>query len=112
MQLGALATVGMLQPRNLAIVVMDNASYQITGGQPTATAAGADIVAIARGAGIERSSWADDEAAFEALMDRTLEGDGPWLVAARIDGEPAVEQTERDPAQLCDRFMRGLGVKK
>jgi thiamine pyrophosphate-dependent acetolactate synthase large subunit-like protein len=112
MQLGALATVGMLQPRNLAIVVMDNASYQITGGQPTATAAGADIVAIARGAGIGQSAWADDEAAFEALMDRTLQGDGPWLAAARIDGEPAVEQTERDPAQLRDRFMRGLGVKK
>jgi thiamine pyrophosphate-dependent acetolactate synthase large subunit-like protein len=112
MQLGAIATVAMLQPKNLAIVVMDNGSYQITGSQPTSTAAGSDIVAMARGAGIEQSAWADDEAAFEKLMDRALAGDGPWLVAARIDGEPAVEQTERDPAQIRDRFMRGLGVKK
>ena len=112
MQLGALTTIAMLRPRNLAIVVMDNGSYQITGSQPTSTAAGADIVAMARGAGIEQSAWADDEAAFEKLMDRALVGEGPWLVAARIDGEPAVEQTERDPAQIRDRFMRGLGVKK
>ena len=112
MQLGALATVAMLRPKNLAIVVMDNAVYQITGSQPTSTAAGADIVAMARGAGIHQSAWADDETSFETLMDRALAGDGPWLVAARIDGEPAVEQTERDPAQIRDRFMRGLGVKK
>jgi len=112
MQLGALTTVAMLKPKNLAIVVMDNASYQITGSQPTATAAGADIVAIARGAGIEQSAWADDETAFEKLMDRALAGDGPWLAAARIDGEPAVEQTERDPAQIRDRFMRGLGTNR
>ena len=112
MQLGALTTIAMLRPRNLAIVVMDNGSYQITGSQPTSTAAGADIVAMARGAGIDQSAWADDEATFEKLMDRALAGEGPWLVAARIDGEPAVEQTERDPAQIRDRFMRGLGVKK
>lgn len=112
MQLGALATIAMLRPKNLAIVVMDNGAYQITGAQPTATAAGADVVAIARGAGIDQSAWADDETAFEKLMDRTLAGDGPWLVAARIDGQPAVEQTERDPAQIRDRFMRGMGARK
>src|SRR5437868_8208624 len=58
MQLGSLATVAMLKPANLAIVVMDNASYQITGSQPTATSAGADNVAIARGAGVAGSHWA------------------------------------------------------
>ena len=54
MQLGCLATVGMLKPKNLTIVVWDNGIYQITGGQPTASAS-ADLVAIARGAGIANS---------------------------------------------------------
>lgn len=111
MQLGALTTVAMLRPRNLAIVVMDNGTYQITGSQPTSTARGADIVAMARGAGIEHSDWAADEIGFEALIDRTLMGDGPWLVAARIDDQPALEQTDRDPAQIRDRCMRGMGAK-
>ena len=55
MQLGCLATIGMARPRNLAIVVMDNALYQVTGGQQTASAAGADFAALARGAGIAQA---------------------------------------------------------
>ena len=50
MQVGSLATIAMLKPKNLVIVVMDNRSYQITGAQPTATAHGADLVTMARGA--------------------------------------------------------------
>jgi thiamine pyrophosphate-dependent acetolactate synthase large subunit-like protein len=112
MQLGCLATIAHLKPKNLAIIIMDNAAYQITGSQPTATAFGADIVAIARGAGIERSVWADDESHFERLVDRTLAEDGPWVIATRIDNDPAVAQTERDPTLIRDRFMRGLGTRQ
>ncbi|MFI4987516.1 MAG: thiamine pyrophosphate-dependent enzyme [Alphaproteobacteria bacterium] len=116
MQLGCLATIAMLRRRNLArnlvIVVMDNAMYQVTGAQPTATAFGADIAAMARGAGIANSVWAADEDDFEGLVARALVEDGPWLIAVRIDDRPGVGQTERDPAQIRDRFMRGLGVKK
>src|SRR5947209_13577363 len=32
MSLGCLTTVGMVRPRNLTIVIMDNGLYQITGG--------------------------------------------------------------------------------
>ncbi len=112
MQLGSLATIAMLSPKNLTIIVMDNRSYQITGGQPTATAAGADLVTIARGSGIRQSAWADDEDAFEELIDCALKDDGPWLIAVRIDDQPGVGATDRDPVVICDRFMRGLGVKK
>ena len=112
MQLGALATIGTLQPKNLVIVVMDNRAYQITGSQPTASAFGADFVAIARGAGIQQSDWALDEASFEQLVARAVAEDGPSFIAARIDDKPAVATTDRDPAQLRDRFMRGLGVKE
>jgi thiamine pyrophosphate-dependent acetolactate synthase large subunit-like protein len=111
MQLGALTTTAMRAPKNLTIVVMDNGIYQITGAQPTATAFGADLVAIARGAGLARSEWAADEAMFDDLVDRALGNDGPWLIAALIDAEPAAATTEREPVLICDRFMRGLGVK-
>jgi thiamine pyrophosphate-dependent acetolactate synthase large subunit-like protein len=111
MQLGCLTTIAMLKPANLTIVVMDNGIYQITGSQPTATRHGADIVTMARGAGITQSYWAADEAMFEELFVRALTG-GPSLIAARIDGEPGVGTTERDPVVICDRFMRGLGVRR
>ena len=111
MQVGCLATIAMLKPKNLAIVVMDNRSYQITGGQPTATASGTDLVTMARGAGLAQSAWAADEEMFDEMMARALTEDGPWLIAVRIDDKPGVGATERDPVLITDRFMRGMGTK-
>jgi hypothetical protein len=34
------------------------------------------------------------------------------MIAARIDGKPAVGTTDRDPVQIRERFMQGLGVKR
>jgi thiamine pyrophosphate-dependent acetolactate synthase large subunit-like protein len=112
MQLGSLATIGGRRQTNLAVVIMDNGTYQITGGQITSTELGADIVAIARGAGIAQSAWAADEGAFEELIDLALREDGPWLIGCRIDKDKPAETTERDPPRIRDQFMRGLGVKK
>ncbi len=110
MQLGCLATVGMLKPKNLTIVVWDNGIYQITGGQPTASAS-ADLVAIARGAGIANAAWAADEDEFDRLAADALKG-GPSLIAARIDDMPGVATTDRDPVRIRAAFMAGLGVKR
>jgi len=112
MQLGCLTTVAMQAPKNLTMVVWDNGIYQITGSQPTASQSTADIVAIARGAGIANSAWAAEEGEFEKLMAGALDGGGPSLIAARIDGEPGVGKTERDPVAIRASFMRGIGGKK
>ena len=111
MQLGSLATIAALKPRNLTIIVWDNGLYQITGSQPTATAGAADVVEIARGAGIAQSAWASDEEDFERLVEQTLNGDGPWFIAARIDGKAPTAQTPREPVSIKDAFMRGVGTK-
>jgi thiamine pyrophosphate-dependent acetolactate synthase large subunit-like protein len=112
MMLGCLTTVGARQPHNLIIVVMDNGAYEITGGQATASSQGTDFATIARGAGIASAHWAADEAHFETLMDEALATPGPHLIAARLTSAKPAGQTERDPAQIRDRFMRGLGTKK
>ncbi len=110
MQLGALGTVAAARPKNLAIVVWDNGVYQITGAQQTHTATVSDVVAIARGAGLAQSAWASDEAHFESLVDRCLQGDGPWFIAARTDDKKPAATTERDPAKIRLRFMQGMGT--
>jgi thiamine pyrophosphate-dependent acetolactate synthase large subunit-like protein len=111
MQLGSLSTVAARAQKNLCIVIMDNGAYQITGGQPTTTGQGADIVGIARASGLARSTWAADEDAFVELIERSLAEDGPWLIGCRIDSQKPVDTTERDPARIRDAFMRGLGVR-
>ncbi|WP_315813754.1 thiamine pyrophosphate-dependent enzyme [Bradyrhizobium sp. SZCCHNR2028] len=111
MQLGCLTTIATLAPKNLAIIVMDNGVYQITGNQAT-PARNADIVAIAAGCGIGASHWAADEEDFERLIELALEAPGPVLIAAKIDDRPGVGATRRDPAQIRERFMQGLGVRQ
>ncbi|WP_316194005.1 thiamine pyrophosphate-dependent enzyme [Bradyrhizobium sp. SZCCHNRI1029] len=111
MQLGCLTTIATLAPKNLAMIVMDNGIYQITGSQPT-SARQADIVAIAAGCGIGASHWAVDEEDFERLIDLAFEAPGPVLIAAKIDDKPGMGATRRDPAQIRERFMQGLGVRQ
>jgi thiamine pyrophosphate-dependent acetolactate synthase large subunit-like protein len=110
MQLGALATVAATKQKNLAIVVWDNGVYQITGAQKTLTSAGADLVGIAKGAGLAQSAWAADEAHFKSLVEHALTADGPWFIAARTDDKKPAGTTERDPAKIRLRFMQGLGT--
>jgi thiamine pyrophosphate-dependent acetolactate synthase large subunit-like protein len=111
MQLGCLATIANLAPKNLAILVWDNGMYHITGGQPTATGGRADLVEIARGCGIQNSAWANDEADFDRLIDAALTSDGPHFIAVRIDNVAPKIQTPREPVAIKDNFMRGIGAK-
>jgi thiamine pyrophosphate-dependent acetolactate synthase large subunit-like protein len=112
MQLGALATIAALKPKNLIMIVMDNGIYQITGAQPTPAAGVADIVAIATGSGLANSVWAADEEDFERLVDEAMSASEPSLIAVRIDDKPGVGTTRRDPVQIRERFMHGLGVRE
>jgi thiamine pyrophosphate-dependent acetolactate synthase large subunit-like protein len=112
MQLGALSTIAALKPKNLIMIVMDNGIYQITGAQPTPAAQVADIVAIAAGCGLANSAWAADEEDFERLVEQAMSASAPSLIALRIDDKPGVGTTRRDPVQIRERFMHGLGVRE
>ena len=112
MQLGALTTIAALAPKNLTTVVMDNGIYQITGAQPTPAAKVADIVAIAAASGLADSAWAADEEDFERLIEQSLSAAGPTLIGVRIDDKPGTGTTRRDPVQIRERFMLGLGVRQ
>ena len=110
MQLGVLGTVASVKPANLTMVVWDNGTYQITGGQPTLTSTTVDLVAMAKGAGLAHSAWANDEAHFESLVEQALAGSGPQFICARTDNQPPAGVTERDAARIRGRFMDALSA--
>jgi thiamine pyrophosphate-dependent acetolactate synthase large subunit-like protein len=112
MQLGCLTTIATQAPKNLTLIMMDNGIYQITGAQPTPGATTADIVAVAQGCGLANASWAADEDDFERLVEQSLSATTPMLIAARIDDKPGTGTTRRDPVQIRERFMIGLGVRQ
>ena len=111
MQLGSLSTIATLAPKNLTMVVMDNGIYQITGSQPTPAAANTDLVAIALASGLSNSSWAADEDDFDRLIEQSMSASAPTLIGVRIDDKPGVGATRRDPVQIRERFMLGMGVR-
>src|SRR5204863_4478755 len=82
MGLGALATIGVERPPNLAIVVFDNASYAETGMQPSHTQAGVSLCGVARACGIEAVFDITDEAALTEFAARLPDFDR--TVFARI----------------------------
>jgi thiamine pyrophosphate-dependent acetolactate synthase large subunit-like protein len=112
MQLGCLSTIATLKPKNLSMIVMDNGIYQITGAQPTPAAAATDLIAVAAGCGLTASTWAADEEDFERLIELSLTATEPMLIGVRIDDKPGTGTTRRDPVQIRERFMLGLGVRE
>jgi thiamine pyrophosphate-dependent acetolactate synthase large subunit-like protein len=112
MQLGCLSTIATLKPKNLVMIVMDNGIYQITGAQPTPAAAATDLMAVAIGCGLTNSTWAADEEDFERLIEKSLTATEPMLIGVRIDNKPGTGATRRDPVQIRERFMLGLGVRE
>ena len=70
-------------------------------------------MALARAAGLAKCAWAADEDGFrQRWSTRALADGGPTFIAARIDDKPGVGTTDRDPVQIRERFMHGLGVRR
>src|ERR1700680_3986241 len=76
MGLGALATIGVERPPNLAIVVFDNGHYGETGMQPSHTAAGVSLSGVARACGIDAVFDIADHAGLADFAARLHDFDG------------------------------------
>jgi len=109
MGIGSLATIGVKQPKNLAIVVLDNAHYGETGMQASHTKAGIDLVAVARACRFREAraiARIEEAAAVRKLLH---EGDGPILVSARINEEDVPRVLPlRDGHAIKQRFIAAL----
>jgi thiamine pyrophosphate-dependent acetolactate synthase large subunit-like protein len=109
MGLGSLATIGVKRPENLAVVVLDNRRYGETGMQPSHTAAGVDLAAVATACQFRQAPHANDMRDAARIRDLIHEGRGPILVQAHIDdGEAPRVLPIRDGHAIKLRFMAAL----
>jgi len=109
MGLGSLATIGVQQPRNLSVVVIDNERYGETGMQATHTATGADLAGVAAACGIPVAKQVRDRANLTALRAAVHAGRGPVFAQVKVLAEklPLV-LPPRDGGLLKARFRRAL----
>src|SRR5213080_5006265 len=84
MNVGALATISVMNPSNLAIVCVDNGHYGETGWQKSHTSLGVDLEKIAIGSGIKRTMTIAQEADLAAGSRFIREGNSTGFVLLRV----------------------------
>lgn len=110
MGLGSLATIGVAQPANLAIVVIDNGLFAETGMQRAHTGYGIDLAAMAAGARFAATQTIlteDQLGAFEASL---YSAPGPLFAAIKVAPVPTTITLPKtmDGTQLRGRFRQAL----
>jgi len=112
MGLGSLATIGIQQPRNLAVVVFDNGVYGETGMQPSHTQSGVDLIGVAGACGIRTRLDVRDENSLADLACRLKNLDATLFARVSIAAdEPPRVLPLRDGVALKERFRAAVGVK-
>ncbi len=107
--IGSLATIGVQQPANLAIVVIDNQAYAATGGQDTHTSAGVDIAGIAAASGFAGADTIYDRKALDAALPAILERPGPYLAVVKVHAKPTPRvAVPSDGTWTKHRFRKAL----
>jgi thiamine pyrophosphate-dependent acetolactate synthase large subunit-like protein len=109
MNLGSLATIGLLQPTNLVLVVMDNEEYATTGGQPTPTAHGADLEAAARALQVAESITVRTESELRQALGQPVRG--PVVIVAKVTESPPAARPPLDCVFIKHRFMTAIGTQ-
>jgi thiamine pyrophosphate-dependent acetolactate synthase large subunit-like protein len=107
MNLGSLPTARMAGVPNLVHVVWDNARWEITGGQPTATAYGVDLAGIASASGFAAAS-VDTQDGFHAAFVEAWAAVESRVIVAHVDPGNSRRSTPLASEGLRDRFMGAL----
>ena len=109
MGLGSLATIGVQQPRNLSIIVLDNEHYGETGMQETHTRRTADLAGVARATGFRHTATLYNPRQLEAWIPKFYRTPGPIFAAVKVttDRVPAILPL-RDGTHIRNRFREAL----
>ncbi len=109
MKLGSLATIGAYAPDNMVHVVLDNGTYDSTGGQPAPSVA-VDFAAVGVACGYAHGYRCDGMDGFEAALQSSVRRPGPHLIHLKIQpgsmadlGRPTVR-----PQDIARRFKEFL----
>jgi len=111
MNVGALATVGVVNPANLSIICVDNGHYGETGYQLSHTSLGVNLQTMANGASIASTTLVETEADIEAAATLIRRGNGTCFVLMRVAPTDSPKfKRDMDAGAVRNRFRRALNV--
>ena len=105
--LSVLPVIGAQNPSNLVVIVIDNETYEATGGPASFTAGRADLAGMARAAGVPNTWLVRDLPAFDTAVDAAYRGSGASLIAAKV--KPSTRRVGYAPLEGPEnkyRFVR------
>ena len=109
MNVGTLATVGVMNPPNLAIVCVDNGRYGETGWQKSHTSLGVDLEQMAIGAGIRTTRLVTRPEQIPEASRLVRDGNSTSFVLMRVrPTESPPHKRDLDPATERIRFRTAL----
>jgi len=108
MDMGTMAMIGFLKPKNLVHIVLDNESYQSTGGQPTVSSK-TELSKIAQGAGYKNLYLFKDVIEANAIKG-IMHKEGPTFIQIKVssDSDDSIGRVSLDPAQLSSRISGAI----
>lgn len=111
MNLGSMATVGRLAPRNLIQVVLDNEVHDSTGGQATASST-TRLESVARAAGYRLAERATSKKELGEMIGRSR-GRGPAFILVKVQkgSMKDIGRVTYAPEEIRSRFQRSLGTR-
>lgn len=104
MKMGSLTTVGYYAPKNLVHIILDNKSYDSTGGQPTASAT-VDWKSVFRAANYQEGIGIDSEKKLKELDFDNLQGPVGVAIIIEKGSRSDLGRPTEDPCKGKKEFM-------
>lgn len=113
MHLGALVTLGAVQPSNLTVLLIQNRVHAASGGQPV-TNQELDLTDLARSAGLSRTESVSTVKEFSKACEESFAGNSLSLLALQVEPDiPVVEPPfPLNPIVIKQRFMEAIGAPR
>ena len=112
MKLGTMGTIGAYAPENLIHVVMDNGTYESTGGQPTISPR-IDLAKIADSCGYQHVARVEDGENLAGALAECATAPSPHFILAKV-GVASLDEIPRvshSPTGIRDRFKSAVRTK-
>lgn len=109
LNLGSLAMVGAEQSTNLLTIVLDNGTYESTGGQKCISQ-NLNLSKIAKAIGYKNVFFAEDTDSLSVKMSKLLKLKGPNFLLIKIESshEEGIPRVSHTPEQIKERFIKAL----
>lgn len=107
MNLGSLATIGKISPKNIVHVVFDNSIHESTGGQPTHSSV-INIEKIAQSCGYTVYKTNSKTKLKDILKDIT-KIQAPVMILVKVDPSKTISsRVTHSPTKIKSRFMKSI----